>query len=101
MIAVGVASPSAQGQAMTSTATAGINASVHAPECHHQPANVSNASAMTTGTNTPEMVSASRWIGALEPCASSTRRMMPASAVSAPTPVARQRSNPWALRVAA
>ena len=34
-------------------------------------------------------------------CACSTRRMMPASKVCAPTPVARQRSRPLPLRVAA
>ena len=55
----------------------------------------------TTGTNTPAMTSARRWIGAFDPWASSTSLMIPASAVSAPMPVALQRSSPCALIVAA
>ena len=55
---------------------------------------------MTTGTKTPEMRSASRWTGALPVCASSTRRAIWASAVSAPTLVARTISRPPALTVA-
>ena len=46
-------------------------------------------------------LSASRWIGALDPCASSTRRMICASAVSAPIRVARNVKLPVRLSVAA
>ena len=46
-------------------------------------------------------LSASRWIGALDPCASSTRRMIWASAVSAPIRVARNVKLPVRFIVAA
>ena len=52
MMAVGVASPSAHGQAMTSTATARITAPSTPSPASHQPAKVSSASPSTTGTNT-------------------------------------------------
>ena len=85
MMAAGVASPRAQGQAITSTATAWISAaSVPAP-AHSQPSSVINASTSTTGTNTADTLSTSRCSGALAACASSTRRMIWASTVSEPT----------------
>ena len=60
IIAVGVARPSAQGQAITSTASAAENAfSAPAPASSHPPA-VSAAITNTTGTKTPEMRSAIR-----------------------------------------
>ena len=43
------------------------------------------ATPMTAGTNMPATVSASRWIGARERCASPTRRTICASRVSLPT----------------
>ena len=46
------------------------------------------------------MTSARRWIGALEPCASSTSRTIWASAVSLPTLVARKLKEPVVLIVA-
>ena len=51
MMAVGVASPMAQGQAMTSTATA-FTMALDQPTCATptQPRNVKRASAMMTGT---------------------------------------------------
>ena len=55
---------------------------------------------MTTGTNTAETRSASRCTGALPVWASVTRRAIWASAVSAPTRVARTTSRPPALTVA-
>ena len=65
MSAVGVASPSAQGHAMTMTATAAVNAAVVvAPKASH-PASVSTERAITTGTNTAETRSARRCTGAL------------------------------------
>ena len=62
---------------------------------------VSKAMTQTTGTKIAEMRSASRCTGAFDPCASATSRMMPANSVCSPTPVARQRSMPSALAVAA
>ena len=58
--AVGVASPSAHGQAMITTATAAVNAAAALPPNASQPASVSSESAITIGTNTPETRSASR-----------------------------------------
>ena len=64
MIAVGVASPRAHGQAITNTATALINAvSIGAPY-NHQPISVARAISKTTGTNTWLTLSTSFWIGA-------------------------------------
>ena len=63
--AVGVARPSAQGQAMMSTATAALKAAAASPVLPSQKPRVATAMAMTTGTNTAEMRSASRCTGAL------------------------------------
>jgi len=101
MMAVGVARPRAQGQAMTSTATPFTRAVVKSPPSHHQRAKVRAATAHTAGTKIPAIRSARRCTGALEPWASPTWRMMPASRVCSPTPVARQRSNPGPLSAAA
>ena len=98
--AVGVARPSAQGQAITSTETAAVNAAVTPkPAPSHAPS-VPTAITMTMGTKTPEMRSASRCTGALPLWASSTRRAICASWVSAPMRVARTTSRPPALTVA-
>ena len=51
----------------------------------------------TTGTNTAATRSASRWMGAREPCASSTSLTMRASVVSLPTRVARKHEAPGAV----
>jgi len=102
MIEVGVASPRAQGQAMIRTATVLRSARLNAgsgPATSHT-TNVSTASPMTTGTNTPVTASASRWIGAREPCASDTSRTTWARTVSLPTRVARIASEPVVLTVA-
>ncbi len=80
--AVGVASPSAQGQAMISTATAAVNAAVVPnPAPNHTPS-VPTAIAITIGTNTPEIRSARRWTSALPDWASSTSFAICASWVS-------------------
>ena len=63
--AVGVARPSAQGQAMMSTAMATSSARDGSPVASHQPAKVSAASTSTTGTNTADTRSARRCTGAL------------------------------------
>jgi len=65
-----------------------------------QTANVTAAIAMTAGTKTAATRSAIRWMGAFEPWASSTRRMIWASAVSAPIFVARKVKLPLRLIVA-
>ncbi len=97
MMAVGVASPSAQGQAITITDTAFSSPATASPVPSHQPRNVSAAIPNTTGTNTALTRSTRRWIGALLACAPSTMRTMRASVVSAPTAVARTTSNPSRL----
>ena len=63
--AVGVARPSAQGQAMTSTAMATSSARDGSPVATHHPAKVSAASTSTTGTNTADTRSARRCTGRL------------------------------------
>ena len=68
--ATGTARISGQGVATTSTATARIGSSVN-----HQAA---NASATVTARKPTDQRSARRAIGALERCASSTSRTMPA-----------------------
>ncbi len=108
MMAVGVASPMAQGQAITNTATMLINARVKGvisaltgsggPNSIH-PVKVIRARTITIGTNTAETRSASFWMGALLPCASSTRRMICASAVSLPIFVASNFRDPSLLIV--
>ena len=50
---------------------------------------------MTTGTKTAATWSTSFWIGAFEPCASSTIFAMRASTVSSPTAVASTRMTPF------
>ena len=85
MIAAGVARPSAQGQAITITATDRISATSKPTPAAHQPSSVASATSSTTGTNTAATWSTRRWIGALAACASSTSRMMCDSTVSVPT----------------
>ena len=100
MSAVGVARPSAHGQAMIRTATAAVNAATPSPVSpSHAPA-VATAISSTTGTKIPEIRSASRCTSALPFCASSTSFAIRASRVSAPTRVASTTSRPPALTVA-
>ena len=97
MIAVGVARPSAQGQAITSTATARITAvSMPASRYSHSP-NVASPIRITSGTNTADTLSTSRCTGALPACASSTRRMMFASTLSLPAAVTSTTTRPSPL----
>ena len=98
--AVGVASPSAQGQAMTSTATAAVKAACGLCPVSSQPARVAADSTRTIGTNTPETRSARRWMGALPACAAVTIWPIRASVVPSPTAVARTSSAPEVLTVA-
>ncbi len=98
--AVGVARPSAHGQAMISTATAAVNASVALPLTASQATSVTRAMTSTAGTKTAEIRSASRCAAALPFCASSTSLAIRASWVSAPTRVASITSRPPELTVA-
>ena len=102
MIAVGVARPSAHGQAMMSTAMAACRASVRRGSGPNtsQPTNVSADNTRMAGTNTSEMRSARRCMGAFEPCACSTSRTICASVVSWPTLVARNTNEPVLFSVA-
>ena len=87
---------------MMSTATKLSSASVKAgsgPKTS-QTRKVTVASAITTGTKMPLILSASRCIGAFEPCASSTICMIWARAVSLPTFVAVKRNVPVLFIVA-
>ncbi len=97
MMAVGVARPSAQGQAMTSTATALRIAASQSPEARPQPSSVTSAIAITTGTKTSLTRSTSRCTGAFLAWAVSTSRMIRASVDSAPTAVVFTSSRPSAF----
>src|SRR5690606_23513918 len=90
-----------QGQAMMSTATALTSAKVSAGDgpTASQMRKVAAAPAITAGTNHAVTLSTSAWIGNLDPCASSTMRMICASIVSAPTLVARNEKAPVLLIV--
>ena len=94
-----MASPSAHGQAMMSTATAAVNDGCTPEPMSRCTANVPSDSRMTIGTKTAEMRSASRCTGALPDWASRTSRAMCASWVFAPTRVARTVSSPPAFTV--
>ena len=100
MIPSGVARPSAQGQAMISTATAAVKASSGSLPSTSHVVSVTIAVRMASGTNTAETRSARRCTSARLPCAWSTSWMIWASAVSAPTLVASTTSDPLALIVA-
>ena len=96
MIAVGVARPIAQGQAMMRTAIAvdSANGRLGSGPKSSQTAKVRAATPSTAGTNQPVTRSATRWIGAFEPCARSTRLTIWASVVSRPTRSARMTNEP-------
>ena len=77
MIAVGVANPSAQGQAITMTDIKAISANINGevgrsayPPKIHQPKKDNIAIPITTGTKILETLSANRCTGAFDPCAS-------------------------------
>jgi hypothetical protein len=65
-----------------STETAAAKANATPVPSPSQKPSVATASTMTTGTKTPEMRSASRWMVTLPICASVTRRPICANAVS-------------------
>ena len=101
MMATGVASPNAQGQLITKTEIPRANADPILSPSRSQTKIVTAAIAMTTGTNTPETLSATFAIGAFVAAASLTIRMICDSVVSSPTRVASQRINPDWFTVAA
>jgi hypothetical protein len=101
MIAVGVARPSASGQAMMTTVIARVMAKIRlAPATQYQPTKVTRPKRTAAATSHCEARSARRCAGALEFCASCTSLTICASAVSAPTLVARKRKVPVLLMVA-
>ena len=102
MMDIGVASPSAHGQAMISTATALTMACARRGSGPHtaQMTNVSAAMPTTMGTKYPATTSASFWIGARLRCASLTIRTICANRVSDPTRSARIISEPVPFTVA-
>ena len=101
--AVGVASPRAQGHAITSTETADSKASGSrsVPPTASHISKVSTAMPTTTGTKTRATRSTTRCTGALEPCACCTMRMICASMVCWPTCRAFMRRLPWLTTVPA
>ena len=97
MMAVGVASPNAQGQAITSTATLLRMALCQSPPSSPHNNRVSRAIPSTTGTNRALILSTSRCTGALPACADSTRAMMRESMLLAPRLSAITSSRPLPL----
>ncbi len=90
MMAMGVARPSASGQAMTKTVMVRVRANSRVwPRIQNQIPKVSRPMTMAASTSHWEARSASSWAGALEFCASCTSLTIWARAVSAPTRVAR------------
>ena len=67
MIETGVARPMAQGQAMISTATAAVSATVTPPPASNQPRKVPAATTITAGTNQRVTPFAIAWISSFEP----------------------------------
>ena len=94
MIAVGVAKPSAHGQAITSTEIAFKIASCQSPPSTPQAIKVIEAMPITTGTNTALTLSTKRWIGAFLAWADSTKRTMRANTDSVPMVVVTTCSKP-------
>ena len=90
MTAIGVASPSASGQAITKTVIVRVTANSNVSPIHqNQTANVPRPMTIAIRTSHCDARSASNCAGALEFCASCTSFTICASAVSAPTLVAR------------
>ena len=93
-MATGVASPSAHGQDITRTDM--LLASAYAADCpsRSHTIKVTAAIEITTGTNTPETLSAAFAIGAFVAAASLTIFIICESVVSSPILSALQRINP-------
>ena len=89
MMAVGVARPRAQGQAMTRTEVKTRRAKGKSCPSSSQRMAARAAMLITTGTKTPATLSATLAMGAFFPWASSTKRMMRERVESSPTSVTR------------
>ena len=100
MIATGVARPKAQGQLITRTLMAQLKANSKLSPHSSQKIQVASAISITTGTNTPAILSAVRAMGALLLLASSTSRMIWLIVLSSPTRFAVKWMNPVLLIVA-
>ena len=99
--AIGVASPRASGQVMTTTVIANSSDScAEAPAAQYQTAKVARPPSSATSTSQKAARSARRWPGAFDAWASWTSLTICASAVSEPTAVARARRVPVLLIVA-
>ena len=90
MMATGVANPKAQGQEITKTEMARAMAKPTLSPAISQATKATTAMEMTTGTNTPDTLSAILAMGALVAAASLTMRMTCPRVVSSPTRVASQ-----------
>ena len=101
IIATGVANPRAQGQLMTNTEMPLARANPMLSPANNQIKIVTVAMLMTTGTNTPDTLSAIFAMGAFVAAASLTILIIWDNVVSSPTRVASQRINPDRLMVAA
>ena len=101
MSAIGVESPSAQGQAISRTATADCIPMDHPPPRKIQRISVSAATPRTTGTKTEATRSASCCMGARLRCAWATVAMIPERRVPPPDFSTRRTKLPWRLRVPA
>ena len=100
-MAVGVARPSAQGQATTSTAIMRVSEKINdSPLTPYHTAKVTSPIVTTAGTKKEDTRSANRCMGALVLCADSTNAIIWASMVSLPTFVARALKYPFWLMVA-
>ncbi len=99
IMATGAASPMAQGQATSRTASPLSTALPRLPTTNHQVRKVTAAPTSTAGTNTLLIRSAMRWRGALSRWASSTRRWSRASTDSAAMLSTRTTNTPLPLRV--
>ena len=99
---MGVASPSAQGQATTSTATMASMPVEPIAAASPQTSSVTTAAiANTTGTNQATTRSANRWISVFDSCAWRTSSTTCASAVCPAGLSTRAVSEPWPLIVPA
>ena len=99
MSAIGVANPSAQGQAMSSTATAERSPIPHPPPRRIQSRSVKTATPRMTGTKTDATRSANCCTGARLRWAWATVAMIPESSVPAPEESTFIRKLPCRLRV--
>ena len=100
IIAVGVASPNAHGQAITKTEINIVNANTPLSPAINHPILASIARPITIGTKYDAIISAIFAIGAFDPWASSTNLIIWDNAVSLPTLVALYLINPVLLILA-